>query len=122
MRVIRSIPVLENEQKLHAWLRAVTTSCAYDRLRKEKRTRRREAGISPSPGTSDPETMERLAWMEEELAKLDASVHPSMVLRFRLGWTLGRIGKALGLKPGAVDGRIRRATLELQERAANRDE
>lgn len=124
MKVIRSIPVLENEQKLRGWLRAVIMSCAYDRLRKETRARRRDSVsiASQSAMTSDSDTRERMAWMQQELTKLDAGVHPFMVLRYRLGWTLERIGELMGLKPGAVDGRIRRATKHLREKAAKYDD
>jgi len=40
-----------------------------------------------------------------------------LVMRYRLGWTLERIGRAVGLRPGAVDSRLRRATNELREKA-----
>ncbi|MCH8316763.1 MAG: sigma-70 family RNA polymerase sigma factor [Planctomycetes bacterium] len=40
-----------------------------------------------------------------------------LLMRHRFGWTLKRIGDALGLKPGAVDGRIRRVLTKLRRRA-----
>ena len=36
-----------------------------------------------------------------------------LVLRFRLGWTLQRIAATLGIKPGAVDGRVDVDALDL---------
>ena len=38
-------------------------------------------------------------------------------MRFRLGWTLQRIGDVLKLKPGAVDRRIRRVVTMLKRMA-----
>jgi DNA-directed RNA polymerase specialized sigma24 family protein len=37
--------------------------------------------------------------------------------RYRLGWTLQRIAETVGLKPGAIDGRLRRALERLRLRA-----
>ncbi len=37
-------------------------------------------------------------------------------MRHRFGWTLQDIGRALGLSPGAVDGRLRRLVRTLRKR------
>jgi RNA polymerase sigma factor (sigma-70 family) len=116
MRVIKSMRVMETENDVSNWLRAVVTSCAYDRLRKEKRSRVREA-LAPSILHKDSDDLhQRLAWLQMEMTKIDGAAHPMIVLKFRFGWTLEKIGHALGLKAGAVDGRIRRATRELQQK------
>ena len=60
---------------------------------------------------------ERLEWLRRELAALDDPQTRLLVMRYRLGWTLQRIGSALGLKPGAVDGRLGRLTAALRRRA-----
>lgn len=117
MRVIRSMRAMESEKEVGNWLRAVVTSCAYDRLRKEKRGHLREAGAAARKPDEGDDFHERLAWLRTELSNLDPATHPLIVLKFRFGWTLERIGQVLGLKPGAVDGRIRRATQELKEKA-----
>jgi RNA polymerase sigma factor (sigma-70 family) len=115
LRVIRSMPAMKSEKDLGNWLRAVVTSCAYDRLRKEHRRRRRETAVIRDEAIMEDALTERLAWLRSELVQLDAKVFPLLALRFRFGWTLERIGQAFGLKPGAVDGKIRRATKELRE-------
>ena len=118
MRVIRSIRVMESEAELRNWLRVVVNSCAYDRLRKEKRIRIREEEAAIGQRESNREWESRLAWLHAQLETLDAKSYPLIVLRFRFGWTLERIGGLLGLKAGAVDGRIRRAAQELRQKAA----
>lgn len=107
---------METETDVSNWLRAVITSCAYDRLRKEKRSRIREALVPSMLHKDSDELHQRLAWLQTELAKINVATHPLIVLKFRFGWTLERIGQALGLRAGAVDGRIRRATRELQQK------
>ena len=52
---------------------------------------------------------ERLAALRVELTKMDRRTRELIELRYRAGMTLGAIGRLVGLKPGAVDGRIRRA-------------
>lgn len=126
MRVIRCVPVCENERVLGAWLRRVVLSCAYDRLRAERRMRNahryrarnavREGGFE-SRNELHARDEEQLRWLRAELARLgDARVRPLM-LRYGAGWTLARMGATLGLSTGAVDGRIQRALDRLRLRA-----
>lgn len=114
LRVIRSMRAMNTEQEVSNWLRAVVKSCAYDRLRKDRRRMMRESRAADK-SECDAATAGRLAWLESELSQLDARTFPLLVLRFRFGWTLQQIGRVLGIKPGAVDGRIRRATEELRK-------
>ena len=119
LRVVRAIRTLETEEHLRSWLRVVVQSCAYDRLRQEaRRCRREQAAADRSNGTGEHDELdERVEWLRRELATLDAPQVRLLVLRYRLGWTLQRIGTALGLKPGAVDGRIARLVTMLRRRA-----
>ena len=119
IRVIRSMKHLETEQHLRTWLRVVVQSCAYDRLRKEARRRRWEqaAADARQAASGDDDLREKLEWLRCELASLDAPQMRLLTMRYRLGWTLRRIGDALGLKPGAVDGRLGRLTASLRRRA-----
>lgn len=55
--------------------------------------------------------------LERELQALNDRDVQLLLMRHRFGWTLKRIGDALGLKPGAVDGRIRRVLTKLRRRA-----
>lgn len=119
IRVIRSMKAMDSEKRLRNWLRVVVQSCAYDRLRREARQRRRELNTADGRRADAPEDdlEERLEWLRNELAAMDEPAAQLLVMRYRLGWTLQRIGAALGLKPGAVDGRLGRLTAGLRNRA-----
>jgi DNA-directed RNA polymerase specialized sigma24 family protein len=41
-----------------------------------------------------------------------------LTMRHRFGWTLRRIGNAVGLSPGAVDGRLGRTREALRKQAS----
>lgn len=118
LRVIRSIKPVETEQHLRTWLRAVVQSCAYDRMRQEARRRRweRHAAECREGETVDGELDAKLAWLGRELAAIDDAQARLLVMRYRFGWTLQRIGAALGLKPGAVHGRLGRVIALLRRR------
>ena len=120
MKVIRSIKPIDSEIHLQNWLRTVVQSCCYDLLRRERRRRRRElttASTSPPRSIDNHQLDERMQWLREQLASLDPEQARLLSMRFRMGWTLQRIGKALGLKPGAVDGRIARSIAILRAQA-----
>lgn len=110
MRCMKPIP---NHQQLKCWFRAVLRSAAYDWLRREIRFRRLQQNIDErleshsSSSSLDDET--RLIWLESQLQQLEPSLLQLIHWRYRMGWTLQRIASTLGLRPGAVDGRIRRA-------------
>jgi len=119
MRVIRGIKPMDSEAALHAWLRVVVQSCCYDHFRSQARRARREAIATASHAQTDEgvDVNERVEWLRHQLMSLDADEAHLLTLRFRLGWTLKRIGQSLGLKPGAVDGRISRALAGLRRNA-----
>ena len=123
MRVIRSLKPMSTDDDLRRWLRVVVRSCAYDRLRREARARGRERAASGVWDTStarrnaDPELDERLRWLEGELQSIGDANAQLLLMRYRFGWTLQQIGFALGLGPGAVDGRLRRLVSMLRRRA-----
>jgi RNA polymerase sigma factor (sigma-70 family) len=119
MRVIRSIKPMDSEAAVHKWLRVVVQSCCYDHFRSQARRSQREAIASASRDHSSDtrELNERIEWLHQQLISLDADDAHLLTLRFRLGWTLQRIGRSLGLKPGAVDGRISRALAGLRRNA-----
>ncbi len=122
MRVIRSLKPMSTDDDLRRWLRVVVRSCAYDRLRREARAHRRErdtAGASTARHDADPEFDERLRWLERELQSIGNANARLLLMRYRFGWTLQQIGFALGLKPGAVDGRLRRLVSMLRRRAGD---
>jgi RNA polymerase sigma factor (sigma-70 family) len=133
LRVVRTLRPLASEAQLAAWLRLVVKTVAYDLLRAEARRKAREAEAGRAArmrgyeGTTDAssdaveevdETEARLEWLRGELAAFDPGIVRLIELRFVEGWTLARVGAALGLTAGAVDGRLRRAIRELRRRGA----
>jgi RNA polymerase sigma factor (sigma-70 family) len=60
---------------------------------------------------------EQLAWLREQIARLDPRLAQMIDWRFEQHWTLARISKKLGLSIGTIDGRLRRALRELREKA-----
>jgi RNA polymerase sigma factor (sigma-70 family) len=129
LKAIRSMKPIENRQKLTAWTRLLVKSVAYDWLRRESRRRRALIAsfentstntVQPPPSGIPHEA--RVLWLEDQLARMPDDLRRMFDWRFRWGWTLRRIGNRLGLKPGAVDGRLRRAIDELRARAMEQDD
>lgn len=122
LRVIRKMKTLDNERALDAWLATIARRAAYDHLRAESRRRSRETAAARARHEAlvdhdAPETAERLAWLRSQLTGLDRAVSDAVDLRVRLGMTLADAGRILGLKPGAVDGRVRRAVDSIRTQA-----
>ncbi len=123
MRAIRKIKRLESEAALDGWLVTTTTRAAYDAMRAERRRARRETGASHAEADRAlgacglVEDAERLGWLRGQLASLDRAASDAVDLRLRAGMTLSQVGRALGLSPGAVDGRVNRTVARLRERA-----
>lgn len=126
MRVIHAIPVLDSRRALAAWLHKAALSAARDRLRAEARRARREgAARSVARAAREAETLggdacgpdeESLTRVTRALEELDPEDARLIEARHRFGWTLSRIGEALGIGAGAADGRIRRALAVLRAR------
>jgi DNA-directed RNA polymerase specialized sigma24 family protein len=88
----------------------------YDRLRADRRRQAREhATVTPSL-QPDPDLQGRIRWLEQELRSVGDANAELLLMRYRFRWTLQQIGTALGLKPGAVDGRLRRLVSTLRRR------
>lgn len=119
MRVIRSMRPLETGDDLRRWLNRVVRSCAYDLLRRERRTRLRELARGLPVTDIEPlhDLDERLAWLRGQLDELDDHAGGLLMLRHRFGLSLRQIGAIVGLGNGAVDGRINRTIARLQEQA-----
>ena len=121
LRAVRSMRVIEDWASLDGWLACVTRSAALDRLRRERRLKSRERRAAEQrahtgvPATDD-DLARRIAWLREELAALDPEAARMLELRYRMGMTLERVGRAFGIAPGAADGRIRRTIGALRER------
>ena len=121
LKVIRCIKPLPDESAVNAWSSAVAKSVAYDWLRKNARKlefvsdfEHDIAEPSLEPGLI---AQSRLQWIEDQLLELPHELRRIVLLRYRFGWSLRRIAESLGLKTGAIDGRIRRTIEKLQEKA-----
>ena len=120
-KAIRSMKPMDDQRHLTAWSHAIVRSVAYDWLRKKSRAS--ETSLEQIEFTDrsiegvDDDALVRMAWIEQQVAELDADLRRMMSLRYRWGWTLGRIARSFGLKTGTVDGRIRRAVEKLRQQA-----
>lgn len=122
MRVIRRMKPIDSFAHLRGWVRAAVQSAAFDLLRREARRCRRERRACAAPlDQHDAELAARLDWLARELRRLDEGDAHLLLLRYRLGWTLRRIGIALGATPGAIDGKLRRL-LEMLRRRGGEDD
>lgn len=119
LKAIRSMKTLESPAAVSAWSRAVAKSAAYDWLRKETRNRKLETGVPLRNSDDDQDRLldaARLLWIEEQLRGLPDGLQSLISLRYRMGWSLKKIGQSVGLKSGAVDGRIQRAIETLRKK------
>lgn len=123
LRIIRNVRPARTEAQLSAWFRLVVQTAAYDLIRQDLRRHRREVvacvGAPESADLNDVEQsdQERLEWLRSEISSFDAQLAHMLDLRFTQQWTLARIAEAMGLSLGTVDGRLRRALVELRRRA-----
>ncbi len=116
VKAIRGIPIMQHETEVRAWFRRVALRSAIDRVRAEKRRRNREnRSAAATTAHSESESSEQLDALYERLRTLDQDAAYLVEARIRFGWTLERIGRSLGLRPGAVDGRLRRVLTQLRE-------
>ncbi|WDI43752.1 RNA polymerase sigma factor [Bremerella sp. P1] len=121
IKVLGSIRPLNNRSAVLAWSRTVAKTVTYDYLRKQARSREVFMDLLDISREGDlrqcEDDWERLQWIEEELQELPEELRQIVSFRYRMGWSLARIGERLGLATGAVDGRIRRAIKRLRIRA-----
>jgi len=109
MRVIRSLKPLDGADDLRRWLRVVVRSCVYDRLRADARRQARDRAAGRAASRQPDALLQgRIRWLERELQSIGDANADLLLMRYRFGWTLQQIGAAVGLKTGAVDGRLRR--------------
>jgi len=128
LRVIRSVQQTDSEAAWTVWLRLVVRTTAYDLLRAESRRRRRETTVAASTNeasvTAPAEACDvaedrdgRLAWLREQIARLDPQLTRAIDLRYNHRWKLARIAEAMGLSIGTLDGKLRRALNRLRRQA-----
>ncbi len=122
MRIIRSTRPLDDEQALQRWLHVVVRTAALDMLRREtaqsrRRDGRREAVRSRHSSDADANLADRVAWLRDELNRLDPAAHDLLMMRHHLGWTLEQISRLLNIAPSAVHRRLAAVIARLRMRA-----
>ena len=122
LKMLQSIRPMSTDQELQHWTCRLVRSVAIDHVRKASRRLRREIRSAPSEQLEsrvhDFEMHQaRQIWLEDAINKMDASSSQLLRWRYFQGWTLRRIAETLGLKVGAVDGRIQRLVGQLREQA-----
>ncbi len=116
VKAIRGIPIMQHETEARAWFRRVALRSAIDRVRAERRRGRRERDVATDLRADETGSREEeLAVLQDRLRALDHDAAYLVDARIRFGWTLERIGRSLGLRPGAVDGRLRRVLTQLRD-------
>ena len=121
VKAIKKMKVLETRTKTEAWTRTVAKTTAFDYLRRQSRRRKlveRLSEVIAKPRQEEIDASARLIWVEEQLQQLPTELRSMIGLKYRMGWTLQQIGQRFGLKSGAVDGKIRRAIKNLNQRAS----
>lgn len=120
IRIIRYIKPMHDQRSLERWLKAVVRCSCYDHFRAQRRRKSREVARTLNETSCDSHNHvidEQLNWLREQLATLGPQELHLLTLRFRCENTLAQIARVMGLKTGAVDGRILRILKSLRKKA-----
>lgn len=124
MRVVKSIPALDEERSVSAWMGRTLFTTAIDRLRQEARREARERSVAEvaSDEATEREASanhedERFDWIRRRLAELPVKDRELVLARFGDGETLESIGARHGLTGNAAHGRIYRVIDRLKHAA-----
>ena len=123
-KAIKGLPVMETQKQVKAWFERSATNAAIDRIRSENRRRareRRSAQPEQDEQHGSAASDESMRGLLERLSEIDDESAFLIDARVRFGWTLDRIGRAVGLRAGAVDGRIRRVLGGIRDTETSRD-
>ncbi|HMO14581.1 MAG TPA: sigma-70 family RNA polymerase sigma factor [Pirellulaceae bacterium] len=127
----RCMKPLRDHQSVIAWSIVVVKSVVYDWLRRQRRQAAvlnsyadvevQEVDECDASNEARLELQAREMWLAEQLSEMPKDLQQLADLRYRLGWTLERIGKQVGLRPGCVDGRLRRMIERLRALSIEHD-
>jgi RNA polymerase sigma-70 factor (ECF subfamily) len=126
LRVARSIPILDREAELDAWLFRAVRSSTIDLFRREARRLHRETtwardrerrADSGHDASTALESDERLAWLDARVAELEDLDRSLIRARFFDGASTAEIGRLFGMTIHAVHGRLRRIVERLRSAA-----
>jgi len=124
LRVVKSMPTLEHESQVSAWLTRAVYSATIDQIRAEQRRTLREqrvAEATPEAHTRDPAesllTDEKRAWIAARLSELPERDRELVLARFEGSMTLEQVGATFAMSGSAAHGRIRRIVDRLRSAA-----
>lgn len=117
LRVVNSIPVLETERALRAWLSRTVHSVAIDSLRADARRAARERARAGSEHLHTDELRAQVEWLRASLSELPDDDRAMLAQRYARDRTLRSIGLEFGMTPDAAHGRIRRTVARLANAA-----
>jgi RNA polymerase sigma factor (sigma-70 family) len=119
----RRVPI----ENLAAWSGSIAAHVALDALRKRTRERRlferENTGALAGERARAPsmerqlEARQKLAWLQETLARMNADQAQTLLLHDVLGHGLSEIASIMGVTPAAAQRRLSRAHEDLQRRA-----
>jgi len=125
IKLLRSIRQFRGDSKFSTWLYRVTSSVAISYLRKRSRTRLdvsldfEDWHVLAAPSASDPAaTAEQRVLrgeLDQALLSLPVGYRAVVVMKDVYGFSLGEIGKELGITSGAVKVRLFRARQRLKD-------
>ncbi|MGE3175782.1 MAG: RNA polymerase sigma factor [Planctomycetota bacterium] len=127
LKVSRSLPVLDTDAAVSAWLSRAVVTTVIDRRRSERRRLRREqhnaaarAAIElPAELPAALAAGERTRWLRAQLAGLPAAERELVEARFLAGGSVTATAAALGMTADAAHGRLRRCLQRLRRAAAD---
>jgi RNA polymerase sigma-70 factor (ECF subfamily) len=127
LKLIRSMRPMRDERQLRGFVRVITKCVALDFLKAERRRSGTLRKFSEGHGVAESaeplvQLSARIYWLTEQLQSLSEDQRQLLDWRYRLGWTLESIGSRLGLKSGAIDGRIRRVLQQLKRQSEECDD
>lgn len=117
LQVIRKPPAPASEAALAQWLARAIVHRTIDRLRAERRRRKREERAARSERgepTADGSLAEQNGWLAAALADLPERDRALLQARYHEDLTLADAGARLGMTANAAHGRIRRALHRLR--------
>ncbi len=122
VKVLRRMPVCDSREELWGWLNRVVLTTARDMLRREARRARREresvkVEADDGGGEHAHDVAERIAWITEQLREIEGVTGSAVYLRLVRAMKLAQVGRIVGLKAGAVDGRANRVLGAVREKA-----
>jgi RNA polymerase sigma factor (sigma-70 family) len=114
VRAAKSIPELQTEAELGAWMTRAAVSASVDLIRREERRKRREAQSMVNAAAQVRADSDSLRWLRGAVAELPEVDQLLLMQRIANGVTLQEAGASVGIGEHAAHGRVRRALGKLR--------